>query len=453
MAISSPTYDPTTTAAALAEKYVFSQQQALTTRSERASATDKGLASLRSALSSFQTALLGLTGTNKTMFAQSAVFSDTSVGSASAKSTAAAGTYSFYVEKLASANQVSYSLDEASGVTGSLAVKVGSATINIDTTAANTDGGALSPREIAAAINASADNKSLVTASVISTAAGKYELVLTAKNTGSASAITVTHGAGTDTASPFHSSKQNTLVPAQDAMIRIGSATGTLITQPTNTFNGIDGVSVTFNKTTTSPVTLTVGADNGATNANVQAFVDAYNKLKSTVDALAAPGDPSKGVAGGAFAGDSGVASLRDRLVSLVRPTGGDSLAAYGIIANRQGTLSVDTTRLNKALAANPTGLDTLIGSASATPSTGLAGKLDTYISSWTSSTNGQIKTRQEAVSRLQADTALRQEMLDKQYDDAYQRYLLQFTQLQALQGQMSSNSSMFDALFSSDKD
>ena len=139
--------------------------------------------------------------------------------------------------------------------------------------------------------------------------------------------------------------------------------------------------------------------------------------------------------------------------MSLVRPTGGDSLAAYGITANRQGTLSVDSTRLNKALAANPTGLDTLSGSASATPPTGLAGKLDTYISSWTSSTNGQIKTRQEAVSRLQSDTALRQEMLDKQYDDAYQRYLLQFTQLQALQGQMSSNSSMFDALFSSDKD
>lgn len=453
MAISSPTYDPATTAAALAEKYVFSQQQTLTAKSERASATEKGLSTLRSALSSFQTALASLTGTNKTMFAQSAAFSDTGVGSATAKSTAAAGTYSFYVEKLATAHQVSYSLDEASGVSGSLVVKVGTASINIDTTAANTDGGALSPREIAAAINASADNKSLVTASVISTAAGKYELVLTAKNTGSANAITVTHGAGTDTTSPLHSSKAKSLVPAQDAMIRIGSATGTLVTQPTNTFNGIDGVTVTFAKTTTSPVTLTVGADSSATNANVQAFVDAYNKLKSTIDALVAPGDPSKGVAGGAFSGDSGVAALRDRLVSLVRPTGGASLASYGITANRQGTLSVDTTRLGKALAANPTGLDTLIGSTAGTTPTGLAGKLDTYLTSWTSSVKGQIKTRQEAVSKVQADTVLRQAMLDKQYDDAYKRYLIQFTQLQALQGQMSSNSSMFDAMFSSDKD
>lgn len=451
MAITSATYDPAATAAALAEKYVAGQQQALATRTERASATEKGLNSLRSALSTFQGALAGLTGTNKTMYAQSAVFNDTAIGTATAKSTAAAGTYAFYVEKLASASQVSYSLNENSGVSGPLVVKVGFASININTTTANTDGGTLSPREIAAAINASSENSSLVTASVITTAAGKYELVLTAKNTGANSEVSIQYGAGPSPAAPFDTRK--ILVPAQDAVIRIGSATGTQITQPTNIFNGIDGVTVTFTKTTTSPVTLTVGADTGATNANVQAFVDAYNKLKGTVDALVASGDPSKGVAGGAFAGDSGVGALRDRLVSLLRPTGSDSLAAYGITANRQGTLSLDTGRLNKALAAKPTGLDALIGSMSGTTPTGLAAKLDTYLKGWTSTTNGQLKTRQEAVSKLQAETATRQEMLDKQYDVAYQRYLIQFTQLQALQGQMSSNSSIFDAMFSSNKD
>lgn len=454
MAISSPTYDPASTAAALAEKYVMGQQQALDARTQRASATEKGLSSLRSALSSFQSSLAGLTGTNKTMYAQSAVFSDTSVGTASAKSTAAAGTYAFYVSQLATASQVSYSLDNSSDLSGKLTVKLGSTAtspmIDVDLNAlAASKGAALTPRDIAAAINGSAHNTSLVTASVISTAAGKYELVLTAKNTGAANAIAVTHLPDTGP-SPFAAPK--TIVVAQDAEIHLGSATGPQIDQATNTFTGIDGVTVTFAKTTTSPVTLTVATDTSATNANVQAFVDAYNKLKSTVDALAAPGDPSKGVAAGAFAGDSGVAALRDRLVSLVRPTGGDSLAAYGILANRQGTLSVDTAKLTKALAANPTGLDTLIGSTSGTTPTGLGGKLDTYLQTWTSSTNGQIKTRQEAVSKLQSDTTSRQEKIDKQYDAAYKRYLLQFTQLQALQSQMSSNGSIFDAMFSSNK-
>lgn len=451
MAITSPNYDPVSTAAALAEKYVAGQQQTLTARTDRASATEKGLNTLRSALSSFQAALASLTGASKTMYAQSAVFSDTAVGSASARSTAAAGTYSFHVEKLATASQVSYSLNEDSGASGSLVVKVGTASINVNATSANTDGGALSPREIAAAINASSENSSLVTASVITTAAGKYELVLTAKNTGAGSEVSVQYGAGPTPAAPFDN--RQILVAAQDAVIRIGSATGTPITQATNTFRGIDGVDVTFSKTTSAPVTLTVGADTSATNSNVQAFVDAYNKLKGAVDALVAPGDPSKGTSGGAFAGDSGVVALRNRLLSLVRPIGADSLAAYGITANRQGALAVDTTRLGKALAANPTGLDALIGSASATTPTGLAGKLDAYLKGWTSATNGQIKTRLEAVSKVQADTTRRQVVLDKQYDTAYQRYLMQFTQLQAIQSQMSNNSSMFDALFNSDKD
>jgi flagellar hook-associated protein 2 len=210
---------------------------------------------------------------------------------------------------------------------------------------------------------------------------------------------------------------------------------------------------MTFTKVTTTPVTLTVGTDPGATTANVQGFVDAYNKLKSVIDGLVAPGDPAKGTAGGAFAGDSGVSALRDRLVSMLRQAGSNTLAGYGIIANRGGTLSLDTARLTKALAANPTGLDTLIGSAAGSAPSGIAGNLDTYLKGWTSSTNGQIKTRKEAVSKLQVDLTTRQDLLDKQYDSAYRRYLMQFSQLQAVQSQMSNNSSMFDALFSSDKD
>ncbi len=451
MAITSPIYDPTSTAAALAEKYVAGRQQVLEAQSARAGSTEKGLSSLRSALSSFQTALASLTGTNKTMYAQSANFSDTTVGSATAKSTAAAGSYSFYVERLATASQVSYSLKADSPVSGELVVNVGGTAIAIDLAKADTEGSdPLTPREIAAAINASDKNTSLVTASVIGTGDGEYELVLTAKNTGLASALSVTHDDGTGDPSPFDN--VNTIVQEQNALIRIGSKDGTPITLATNTFTGIEGVTATFTKTSTAPVTLTVGADTGATNANVQGFVDAYNKLKSAVDALTAPADPAKGIAGGALAGDSGIVALRERLVSLVRPTSGDTLATYGITANRQGSLTLDTTRLNKVLATNPTGLDTLIGSAAGLPPTGLAGKLDTYLKGWTSSTNGQLKARQDEVSKQQVELTKRQTLIDSQYETAYQRYLKQFTQLQTLQSQMTNNSSMFDALFSSDK-
>lgn len=210
MAISTPTYDPASTAAALAEKYISGQQQLLTAKTNRASATEKALSELRNALSGFQTALSGLTGTNKTLFAQSALFGDTTVGTATATSTAAAGTYSFHVARLATAHQVSYSLIENSGANGTVYVKAGGTSIEVDLSAAATSDGQATPREIAAAINAAPGASAVVTASVISTGVnvdGKntYELVLTAKNTGVANAVSIESAAAPLRRHPRHS--------------------------------------------------------------------------------------------------------------------------------------------------------------------------------------------------------------------------------------------------------
>jgi flagellar hook-associated protein 2 len=451
--ITSPTYDPASTASALAQKYTAAAQDSLTAQTKLASATAKGLVDLGSAMSTFQTSLLSLTGANKTMFAQSATFSDTTIGSATASASAVAGTYSFYVSQLATANQVSYS-GLAADLGGSLKVTVGTQDIDVTLAAGAT------PRDLAAAINASSDNASLVTASVVTTGT-TWELVLTAKNTGSASAISIdTTGmpgsslddAVNDPETDPLLNRTRTLVPAQDAIIRVGSASGTPITQPTNTFKVIDGVAMTFTKASTTPVTLTVGADAGATKDNVQALLDAYNKLKKTVDAMVDPGDPSAGVAAGVFAHDGGIRALRDRLVSLMRPLGSTSLAAYGIIAEKDGTLSLKVTTLNKKLAADPSGLDALIGSTATTTGTGIAGSLNTFIKSWNNGVNGQLKKRTTANDDLQRTNTDRQARLDDQYNAAYQRYLMQFTQLQTLQSRMQATSSMFDALFSSNK-
>jgi flagellar hook-associated protein 2 len=135
-----------------------------------------------------------------------------------------------------------------------------------------------------------------------------------------------------------------------------------------------------------------------------------------------------------------------------VRSTGANSLANYGIVATRDGTLSLDSARLNKQLNANPNGLDVLIGSASLSNPSGIAGSLNTYLNQWTNSATGQLKQRTDANTKLQSTLTKRQSDLDAQYDAAYSRYLKQFTELQAMQSTMTSNVSMFDALFSNDK-
>jgi flagellar hook-associated protein 2 len=283
--------------------------------------------------------------------------------------------------------------------------------------------------------------------------------VLTAKNTGLNSAITLDTSGITGTSSLVDANadpaRRRVLVEARDAEIRVGAENGTAITQASNTFTAVDGVSMTFTKAHAAgaaPVTLTVSADTTATTANVQAFVDAFNKLKTALNKLTDSGDAAKGVAGGAFASDSGVRALNDRLTALLRPVGGESLAAYGIISTRTGTLELDAKRLTSQLAVNPTGLDALIGAPSSSAPTGIAGALDNYLKTWSSGVDGQIKQRREQTTTQQSRLSDRQASLDGQHEAAYQRYLRQFTQLQTMQSVMNNNVSLFDALFGNDK-
>lgn len=464
-AITAPTYDPVNTANSLADKYVMARQQILDAQSKDAAATLKGLNELNSAILAFQSSLTTLAGLGKSMYAQAATFSDTSFGSATASPTAAGGTYSFFVKQLATAGQVSYTGLTETKSNGTLGIKMGGApAFNVDLNAADTDGnGKLSTRELAAAINGASGNSSLVTASIVTTGTTS-ELVLTAKNTGAATAITIDTSLVTGPASikeaneaPVLDGRVRTLAVARDAEVRIGSENGTSIFQPTNTFTNIDGVSMTFTKAHApgaTPLTITVGTDSTGTTANVQAFVDAYNKLKTVLNKLTDSGDPSTAAAGGAFAHDGGIRSLNDRLVSLLRPTTtGDTLAAFGIIAKKDGTLELRGDRLARQLALKPTGLDTIIGTASASNPTGIAGALDTFLKGWSSSADGQIKKRKEATTDKQELLADRQAFLDKQHEAAYNRYLKQFTALASMQGVMTNNVSMFDALFGNNKD
>lgn len=458
MAITAPTYDPIPTSTALAEAYVGARQKILTQQIAAATAAEQGLGELNSAMTSFQNSLSSLTGLNKTVFAQAATFGDPTIGTAVAASTAASGSYSFFVKQLATASQVAYkALGDTAAVSGKLTIEMGGVAafdVNLGATERS-----LTPRELAAAINGASGNDGKVTASIITTG-GTSELVLTAKDTGTASKIRVnTSGLGgadgAALATKFLEANASDLVQAQNAEIHVGAENGTVINQASNTFTAVDGVKMTFTKAQASgaaPVKLTVGADNKATTDNAQAFVEAFNKLKAVLSKLTSSGDPSKGVAGGAFANDSGIRSLNERLGTLLRPAGGDSLASFGIIATRSGTLELNSTRLLSQLARNPTGLDTLIGSSASSAPTGIAGALDKYLKSWSNGVDGQIKQRQEQTSTLQTQMASRQVNIDQQYDAAYSRYLRQFTQLQSMQGVMNQNVSLFDALFSNDK-
>jgi flagellar hook-associated protein 2 len=468
--ISSPTYDPVKTAEGLANEYVAGAKAINDARLARATAAASALTTLSSALGAFQTALSGLTSATTSVTANSATLSNTAIGTATAGSGAVAGTYSFYVEKLATAGQVSYDVgDSAAAGAGSMNVVLADgSTFQVNLANANSNGDAvLTPKEIAAAINAAAGNNSRVTASTL-TINGQSKLVLTSTETGVANGIASLDVSGLGSSSlQADLSAQSVLTTASDAVVWLGGQGGTKVQQASNTISVIDDVKFTITSAQLAgadPVKLTVASDKTGTAANVQTFVTAYNTLLAVFDKLTAvgdhtvvepsvPGDAPAPTSGDApFHNDAGVASLRERLAATLRSvTGGVSLVSFGISTSKDGVLTVDSKRLEKAIAANPGKIDTLFGRAGIGVDAGALGAMNKLVTSWTSSSNGIISGRKEQNARLQSDLGDRAVTIKGQFDNAYKRYLAQYTLLQTLQASMTNTSNMFTAMFSSD--
>jgi flagellar hook-associated protein 2 len=451
------TYDPTTTAASLAKAYTDGRQTLLTNQTNDAQATSTALQKLQSALSTFDSSLLSLSSSSNVL-AQSATFSDPSIGTATASPGAAAGSYGFFVEQLATASQVAYAGAPSEPTTGLGQLNVdfaGGASFQVDLAAGDTDNdGQLSITELAAAINHATGNGGQVTAAVV-TVGNATQLLLTSSGTGSDNNVsldTTNMGAG---ALKTALGQPNTLSQAQDAIVWLGAKdTGLCMQQASNTFTNVAGLNVTFTNTSppgSAPVTLTVATDGGSTASNVQNFVSAWNTLNSALNALTDTGDASSGKSAAALAEDTGVRALRDRLSAILREqVGTASLTNYGVTGNRDGSLTLDASRLQSRLAVDPDGLATIFGSTRPGSKSGVLGDLDTLLNAWTSPAGGQISKRQDSVTKLQQQLSARQTALDDQYNTAYQRYLAQFTALQTLQSRMGQTQNMFDALFSS---
>jgi len=458
--ISSPTYDPKTTATNLANAYVGPTKAILDAQAAQAKATSSALTALGSALSAFQGALSGLTSGTKTVTANAATMSNTSVATATANSKAVAGTYSFYVEQLATAGQVSYNVADSTATNaGSLKIALADgSSFQVTLSSADSDmDGKLTAREIAAAVNVAATNNSRISASTM-TINGVSKLVLTSTKTGADNAVASIDVAGLgDSALQSDLSAKTVLRAASNAIVWMGGQNGTKIEQASNTITAIDDISFTVvqaQAANAAPVTLTVGADSGGTAANVQAFVTAYNTLLGVMNTLTSSGANGVEGADAALHGDAGLASLRDRLGAALRSaTGGQSLISFGITAGRDGMLTLDTARLNKAVGNNPAVLDTLFGKTGigANAGTGVLGTMNKLVSSWTNATNGFIGARQQQTTKEQNAVSDRLATLENQFTNAYERYLAQFTALQTLQASMTSTSNMFTAMFSSD--
>jgi flagellar hook-associated protein 2 len=316
---------------------------------------------LKSAISSFQTAVKSVTGTS--LAALTAASSDEKVlkASAPAGGGAAAGTYSIEVSKLATADKLSSDavapdkIFQAAG--SSMSITVGSGKpVNITV-------GDFSMSGLASAINGADAG---VTATVINDGTSN-RLVVTAKDTGVANKVKITAGGDLG---PFDTSA-GAMTPLQSAADAEFTVDGISVKKPSNTVtDAIKGVTLNLSATNAgAPVKVSVAKDTDTIKKNIQGFVDAYNKIASAVNSVTSYNTATK--TGAVLNGDSSargiLTQIRAELGKAVSGAGDlKGLSDIGIAFQRDGTLMLEKPdKLQKAIDNNFDNLSKLFSSTS----------------------------------------------------------------------------------------
>jgi flagellar hook-associated protein 2 len=390
----------------------------------RAAVTD--ISALSTALSNFKTAADAL-GLQNQVGSFTASSTDSTI-TASALPTAQTGSYAVNVTALAQ-EQRTYSASfsdhtTALNQTGSFTLQAGGAA------AANTSvvaGDTLDT--IATKINAAGVRAS---ASVFYDGTS-YRLQIRGLDTGAANKLTFTEsGTALDLNGTGNTSTAGrTAQVAQDAAATVD---GFNVTSPTNKLVGvIPGVTLALTKITSSPATISVATDPNTLSTKLSAFVTAYNTVINDVHKMAGYGtstaqDPT-------LAGDSALRSVTSRMQRTLGAVYGsgkyDVLATIGISSNRDGTLLLDSTKLNTAFSADSASVENMLGRAQGASTGGAMATLRDLAATLTDPTNGVLTLRSKQLNdqaKLLDDRATREQTRITSYQTLLQS---QFTAME----------------------
>lgn len=395
--------------------------------------------SLKSAVAAVQTSLKGLD--SQGLAARTATSSNAAVLGATVGSGAVPGTYSLEVTQLAQQHKLI-----SSGYAGvGAAVGEGTLTIKVGTGDAITlPQASYTLQSLSNAINAA---KAGVSATIVNDGTAS-RLLITAEKSGAENAVTITAGGAPAsgqlaefTFPPDPLATGPTMAQQQVPLDADFKVDGIRITHPSN--NAVDVINgLTLNLAQTNvgtPVTLTVANDKTKVNASVKSFVEAYNKLNTTVRSTTAYNAGAQ--SGAILNGDSGATSIITALRAvLTKPVTGagdlGNLSAIGVSFQRDGSLAIDDTKLQKAIDNNFDNVSALFSGT------------DGYITGLTAATtsllgtNGIISTRTEGFNASIRRLTERKADLEVGYAQTEKRYRAQFTALDSLMNRMQSTSS-----------
>lgn len=340
--------------------------------------------SLKSALSSFQTSVNALSSPAK-FNVQTAISGNADVFTATSNGSAAVANYAVTVNQLAQQQKLGSAgftnISDPVG-TGTLSISFGTFTpevlipltpstftpnpnkTNLNITINSSNNSLAGLRDAINAQNAS------VTASIVNDGSTN-RLVITSKDTGEINSLKITTVDNDDndntntaglsrfaydpTAAVGSGKNLSSLQDAKNALLNID---GIPVVKSSNTVtDAIEGVTLNLLKSSNSvSVNLGIATNQDKIKESVTAFVDAFNKLDTTMRNLTRFG--GEGGTSGPLLGDSTTRAITNQIKGVLSKSieGASSLTTLnqlGITFQRDGKLALDATKLNSAMSTN----------------------------------------------------------------------------------------------------
>jgi len=215
-------------------------------------------------------------------------------------------------------------------------------------------------------VAANLNNISGVSASILNKGEGVFSLVVrTETGVNNAIKITVSENSGDTGLSMFDTNSDNSThqtTAATDASLNVDGVT---IKRGSNTIDDLfDGFTMILTETTSSSFRVSSSLDKDEALINLQSFIDAINKARTSLNNLTKQG--SETVEAGPLYNNVIVNSIKDKLISLttgeIKGFGNDSLylSELGVRTQRDGTLSIDESIFNSQLSLNSTVFDSI---------------------------------------------------------------------------------------------
>lgn len=271
-------------------------------------------------------------------------------------------------KEIAQSAPLAFATKETTVATGSgqMKLKVGSETFTIDYDATTTLEG------LKDLINKEAGDS--VSATVVQVADGDYRLFLNAKESGEGQDIAIEDLSGADAF--LNAALTTGIANVQEGVNASFKYNGQTITRSSNEVKDLlSGVTITLKEAGTTNVSVQQNTENIA--SKMENFISKYNSAlyQLTTDTKSSENVEERGV----FSGESFMKTMKADLLNMLRNAGGGvgRVQDYGIEINDDGSLKLDTSKLNEMLKANPDNVQAFFAGGTFTKDDGTEVTLD----------------------------------------------------------------------------